>query len=270
MAQVILEAKSNAKINLFLHVISRKNNGFHILESLFAPIGLHDVIEIEDSDELEIVSDIEDNIALKAAQLLREKFEVTKGAHIKITKNIPLGAGLGGGCSNDTDTIKLLNKLWGLNLSVGEQISIASQIGADVPFFIINEPAFVSGIGEIIKPVKLGLELPILLVYPNQHVSTKEVFAKGFTELSTSIPIEAVARNIIEGKNDLTANAIKICPEIDELLTQLSAAEGIRFCRMSGSGSTCFGVFDSTEHLTKAEEYFKNMGHWTYSERLKI
>ena len=265
--------KSPAKINLFLHVIGRRQDGYHLLESLFAPLQLSDTIGISSSDEVSCTVDgaeIEDNIVIKAANLLKSELEVESGCKIHIAKNIPIGAGLGGGSSNAATVLKMLNAFWQLGLSQLQLEKYAIKLGADVPFFIGCKSAFLEGVGEKITPVTLGIELPILLINPNMHVSTKEVFQKGFSKFTPSIGANAnMSELIFTGHNDLCANACEIALEIKNIIEFLKKQSGIKVARMSGAGSTCFGIFESIEDVYKARKAI-NHNWWNCIDLLRL
>ncbi len=255
-----------AKINLYLHITGRRDDGYHLLDSLvvFADIG--DEIEIEESDRLKLsvtgefaagLAD-DDNLVLKAARILAEKAATQPDIHIKLKKNIPVGAGLGGGSADAAAVIKLLNNFWQLNLSDAEMNSIGLELGADIPVCLYGRSAYMSGIGEIIEPAQIT-PLYLVLVNPDIHISTKEIFEMGFdftkspnnfsshsavSKASEQNP-EQFIENLSATRNDLTRNALKQAPQIGDILEELQGYEGCRLARMSGSGSTCFGLFTS-------------------------
>ena len=266
-------ANSPAKINLFLHVVGKRQDGYHLLESLFAPLQLSDTIGISSSDGVSCTVDgaeIEDNIVIKAANLLKSELEVKAGCKIHISKHIPIGAGLGGGSSNAATVLKMLNTFWQLGLSHAQLEKYAIKLGADVPFFIGCNSAFIEGVGEKISPVKLKIELPLLLINPNIHVSTKEVFQKGFSDFSPKLEENVDMKNLIlEGRNDLYANACEIAPEIKKVIEFLEKQKGIKVARMSGTGSTCFGIFDNIENVHKAKSSI-NQNWWSHIDLLRL
>ncbi len=273
-------ADSPAKINLFLHVVGKRQDGFHLLESLFAPLHLSDTIVVSEYDDVSCTvdgADIEDNIVIKAANLLKTDFRIKIGCKIHIAKNIPIGAGLGGGSSNAATVLKMLNELWKLNLTYNQLEKYAIKLGADVPFFIGCKTAFLEGIGEKITPMTLGVELPILLINPNLHVSTKEVFQRGFSEFSISCrgltTISSLESNlkclITEGHNDLYDNACEIAPQIKDVIKFLKNQKGVKIARMSGAGSTCFGVFENIKSLHNVQNQVpKNW--WSHADLLAL
>jgi 4-diphosphocytidyl-2-C-methyl-D-erythritol kinase len=267
-----MEAKSPAKINLFLNVIGRREDGYHLLESIFAPISLCDTIKISPSDTISCntsIGFIENNLATRAAILLKEKYNVATGCKIEITKNIPLGGGLGGGSSNAGTTLKLLSQFWNLNLTDAELRQLAIMLGTDVPFFIKPTPAFVSGIGEKIKPIKLGITLPLLIVNPNIHVDTKSVFSAGFSSYTDAIDQSNIEEEVWTGKNDTYSNSTKISPQIIDVIDWLNSQKELKFARMSGTGSTCFGVFSNIKAAEEANN--KAPKNWlSYIELLSL
>lgn len=264
MTQDKITIKGPAKINLYLHIVGKKNDGYHLIESLFMTLpNLCDVLEIEEQDGFELVvsgkyeknsGNLTNNIVAKAATMLMDKFpDKNLGAKITLQKNIPVGAGLGGGSSDAAAALRALNKFWHLNLNLDELAEIGLSLGADVPFFVKGKNAFVSGIGEKITLCEID-NMYILLVNPNKHVSTLGVY-KGFAgNFSESIIGERFAEYplIKNAHNDLQKSAINIEPEIRSVLEKLQTQKGCDFARMSGSGSTCFAVFDSSANLDAA------------------
>ncbi len=178
-----ISRKASAKLNLFLHIIGRRNDSYHLLQSLFVKLSLSDTIQVESSDKLscDVIYNfslnqkiIEDNIVLKAAQKLLAYINIQGraifhyGAHITIYKNIPIASGLGGGSSNAAATLQLLNEFWNLKLNEEALMNIALNIGADVPFCLSESKcSFIEGIGEKLKPFELNKKLYLVLVNPN-------------------------------------------------------------------------------------------------------
>lgn len=256
-----------AKLNLFLHVTGKRADGYHLLESLMIPLGIGDDVEIEPATKLELrvtgkfasgAGSLADNIALRAANLLAEKAGRRPDVNITLEKNIPVGAGLGGGSADAAAILILLSDLWQLNYSKEKLAEIGLELGADVPFCVIGKPALVTGIGEVITPVEELPDLNILLVNPNKHLSTPEVFKHKkpvFSEaLGLTIPqdrnefIELLQKR----HNALEPNAISIMPDIAEILAAIGQQDGCLLSRMSGSGATCFGVFSNKVSLDMA------------------
>jgi 4-diphosphocytidyl-2-C-methyl-D-erythritol kinase len=264
-----------AKINLFLHVVGRRADSYHLLESLFAPLQCCDEIQIEKSDILKVEvhgADIEDLNLRKVTDLLCQETGCDLTPHIILNKKIPIGAGLGGGTSDAAKVILALNELYQLNLTPQKLLDIAIKIGADVPFFLQEKAAFVSGIGEVVTPVKLDLQLNLLLVNPGIHISTPQAFKLGFSQFSPNIGAptkETLIENIYTGRNDITHNACIIAPQLNRLLEDIQKSSECIVARMSGSGSTCFGLFHSITAAKNAQLQFKN-NFWTHVEVLSI
>lgn len=265
---------SHAKINLFLNIVGKRADGYHLLESLFAPLHLADEVSVEESRDIICIvdgADIENNTALKAAEIMKERFSIQKGATIRIKKNIPLASGLGGSSTNAATTIKLLSRLWDLELSYEEMCIIALLVGADCPFFLTNEAAFVTGVGENIKPITLNQKYHLLLINPGYQLTSKDVYKATeyeFEDTITPSP-EVLTHNILKGHNSLEKGAIVLKPNISNLLQKISEQEGVIVSRMSGSGATCFGIFSNEKYALKAKEYF-GKHYWTHYEHLKI
>lgn len=258
---------SPAKINLFLHVTGKRSDGYHVLQSLMAPLAFGDELEFAPSNQLllEVIgSDLskqppENNLVIKAAEAL----SLTHGAKIKLYKHIPHAAGLGGGSSNAAQTLLTLSRLWKIETDL---LPIATSLGADVPFFLKNTAQYAEGIGEILTPAILP-KLYILLVKPDVAIPTADIFKKGFQQFSTPVNLPTQFDDVVSLmdylkplRNDLTENAITIEPVIADIILKLENTNGCLVARMSGSGATCFGVFQSAESCNAAAQYFSE--HW--------
>jgi 4-diphosphocytidyl-2-C-methyl-D-erythritol kinase len=270
---------SRAKVNLFLNIVGKDDHGYHLLESYFALLKFGDIVTLHPSDSLKcktIGAVIEDeNITLRAAKALQEYTGKTKCVDIEIEKNIPIAAGLGGGSSNAASTFKLINEAWNLNLSREELANIALKIGSDIPFFIYEHNSFVSGIGEKVLPITLDISLPIILVNPNIKLTAKEVYklsVSSFTKPLTEIDSKTIINQIYHGKNDLEEPAFKLAIEIKEVINMIRKQKGCVVSRMSGSGSTCFGIFENEELAFAALHTLQKLhpGFWYYYEFLGL
>jgi 4-diphosphocytidyl-2-C-methyl-D-erythritol kinase len=262
----VLIKKSPAKINLYLEIVGRATNGYHLLDSLMVPIDIFDVITLEKSDQLQLEIKGENaavlqvnwkkNIIIKAINLLAEKFYLTPNIKITLEKNIPIAAGLGGGSSNAATIILMLNEFYDLHLSKAELLDLGLKLGADVPFFINGKVAFVSGIGEVLKLVKFNCDnLFLLIVNPKKPLSTQEVFlnfAADFRPQNNQIKNNQIISTIKNRCNDLQIPAIRIVPEIAIILQEIYQQKNCLVTRMSGSGASCFGVFENIEDLELA------------------
>ena len=255
-----------AKINLFLHIVGKRSDGYHLLESLLVKLQIHDTIMVQGHDSLlcecsnrEITRN---NIAIKAAQSLQDFCNVKLGAKITIDKRIPIGAGLGGGSANAATVLKMLTNLWQLKLSHDELMEIGLAVGTDVPFCLQNHAAFVQGIGEKITPLPLlNKKLDVILINPGYQILSSDAYKKT-KSFSASITKETVFENIFIGKNDLEDAAFKIRPELQEVKKALRNQKP-QLVRMSGSGSTYFAIFDDPEALQIAKTNLsKNYPQW--------
>lgn len=264
-----MKLKSKAKINLFLHITGKLPDNYHSLESLFYFPDIYDELEILDSDKFSIENygafasdlpqNIEGNIIHKAFKLLEEKHpDKVKSVKIKLTKNLPVASGIGGGSGNAAVLINGLNQKFELGLDELELIEIAAEIGADVPASAISDTLFVSGFGEKLERVNDFPKLNILIVNPLKPVSTKFIFEQGFTKFSDEIKLPEFSdvNGLIEflnkTQNDLYPNALRYLPELEEIISQINQQKGCLLARMSGSGATCFGIFDNEEDMILA------------------
>ena len=245
----------SAKINLGLHVLSKRSDGYHNIETVFYPINLCDALEIVPAvggktvfsqTGIQVEGNPKDNLVLKAYNLLKKDFCLPEVA-IYLFKKIPVGAGLGGGSSDAASMIKMLNEFAELNLSKKKMEEYASQIGADCPFFIQNKPVFAEGTGNIFSPVSISLkDYKIIVKKPSVSVSTKTAYAKVKPQ-QPAIPLkEIICLPINEWKdkliNDFESGIFAQYPEI-EALKQQFYTEGAVYASMSGSGSAVFGIF---------------------------
>ena len=270
--------KSPCKINLFLDIKSKREDGYHFIESLFHTIDLFDIIKIEESKEFKISTsgkyklndNEEDNIVAKIFYHFKNQMELKKNYKINIEKNIPTGAGLGGGSSNAATMIKFF--LEELNIKPdNELIESFSKFGADIPFFIKGGLSWVAGIGEKIYSFNFTLPYKIILIYPNINVSTKLAYSK-FTENDFNKSDIFYIKNLLEknGKinfNDLYShtynifekNVFNIEPKIKEYKEKAETEIKRKIC-MSGSGSSLFALYnqnDKNENIIIEEDYNK-------------
>jgi 4-diphosphocytidyl-2-C-methyl-D-erythritol kinase len=253
-----------AKVNLCLHVGERRPDGYHNLESLVAFVSAGDEIRLEHGDVLSLsvsgpfgqgLPAGEDNLALRAARVLAGKTGAIAGAKIRLEKNLPIASGLGGGSADAAAVLRGLVRLWNLDVEQDLLREIASSQGADIPVCLDSAPAWMEGKGEVITPLPPLPGLWLLLVNPNVPVPTAAVFA-GLRQrrgLGTRCPSPAFAdaaallHFLRTTTNDLEAPARAIGPEIGDVLDEISRMPGVLLSRMSGSGATCFGMFESGE-----------------------
>lgn len=249
-------AFANAKINLGLFVTERRVDGYHNLESVFLPVSLCDVVEAVRTEANDIVfttqgrpidGDVETNLCVKAYRLLQRDFQLG-GIEATMLKNVPIGAGLGGGSSDGAHMLKLLNTLFNLQLSTEQLKSYAAQLGSDCPFFIENKPCYVHGRGELLDPIPLELSgQHVVIVHPGIHISTAEAY-KGVRPGSAPFDLLSITelprdqwQNVVT--NDFEDSVCVQYPSITQLINLL-LQEGAWYARMSGSGSAVFAFFD--------------------------
>jgi 4-diphosphocytidyl-2-C-methyl-D-erythritol kinase len=244
----------NAKINLGLQITEKRPDGFHNLETVFYPVGWSDVLEFAPSDEFRFTSsgilisgNPESNLVVKAYRLLRQEFNLPS-LKIHLHKNIPFGAGLGGGSSDAAFMLRMLNRTYDLNLSEEELIGYAAKLGSDCPFFILNKPVFASGKGEIMNIINMTLNGHfLLLVKPPFEVSTAKAFQNivpkkseySLTDL-LSLPVSDWKEYVV---NQFEGSVFQQYPEIKSVKDTLYDLGAI-YASMSGSGSCVFGIFD--------------------------
>ncbi len=253
-----------AKINLFLHVGEKRGDGYHALQSLavFAQVG--DVLELRASEELTLsiqglfaagLAAQGDNLILKAARL------VERTADIVLTKNLPVASGMGGGSADAAAALRGLRELWKTNDSDARLCEIAEVIGSDVPVCIESKPAWMEGRGEVLAPMASLPAMAMLLVNPGVTVSTADVFRGLKTRTGTGMTRPDGFRDAADllqflraTTNDLEAPARTLEPKIADVLEKISARHGVRVARMSGSGATCFGLFESDDGAQSAAQ----------------
>lgn len=259
----------NCKINLGLRVVRKRPDGYHDLETIFYPVyGLHDDLEITPSDEflfeqegIAVDCDMADNLIVKCYRLMQSHFPQVSNVHIRFRKNIPFGAGLGGGSSDAAHTALALNELFRLGLTKPQLAALVRPLGADCPFFIYNTPCYAEDIGDILTPIQLPLNgLRIVLIKPDIAVSTREAYS-GITlhpeaggeiaqALRDKLDLESLFPLLI---NDFEQTIFPLHPTLQEIKTRLYDA-GATYAAMSGSGSTIFGLFP-TNVAIQASDY---------------
>jgi 4-diphosphocytidyl-2-C-methyl-D-erythritol kinase len=248
-----------AKINLALHVRGLKSNGYHELDSLVTFANIGDIIEVSPFDKLKLtiegpfankVPKGAQNIVIKAAKFLSPKGK----AHINLIKNLPIEAGLGGGSADAAATLRSLSKLWDLPIPKSSEI-----LGADLPICLLKETAIVQGIGEQITPVSIPDNLHIILIKPRIGLSTKKVFDnlknknnKKMDTFTGTNSIKVFSNHIKKLRNDLLKTSIYFVPLLSDIINFLNAQNGNYYTQMSGSGTTCFGLFDSRVDAIRA------------------
>lgn len=262
-----MRVEANAKINIYLKVLGKNENGYHNLDSLMVPINLSDILYIEEAENDEIIGmdiPLESNLIYKAIKLIRDTYGIKNKLTITIEKNIPSFAGLGGGSSDAAAIIKALNLMWGLNLTINEMCSLAEKLGSDVPFFIYNKPAIISGRGEFIEIVEVP-DIKGILIFSDNKFSTKEVF-NNMNEYSIPYQKEEILekgkfiKNIYQIVTNDMEKGITIYTGSSDVFKQKSELLelGAECASMSGSGSSVFGLFENNEKLEKAYHTLSN------------
>jgi 4-diphosphocytidyl-2-C-methyl-D-erythritol kinase len=277
-----LMEEGRAKVNLTLRVVGRRVDGYHDLESVVAFADCADRLSLKPGDSLDLKTigplandcgDNADNLVLKAAELLGERVPGLRAGEFVLDKVLPVAAGIGGGSADAAAALRLLARLNGLAFDDPRLMEVALLTGADVPVCLASRACDMTGIGETLLPLSLP-ELPCVMVNPRVAIATRDVFrglglrngellvgatdviqADSWPEAGASMDdwIEALS----DGYNDLEAPAMRIQPVIGEVLTVLAAADGARLTRMSGSGATCFAIF---EHAAAAQRAAQQIG----------
>lgn len=257
-----LEYKAYAKINWYLAITGRRNDGYHTLQMLNSRINLFDQMWLTKSNKLSLeiigneplVAD-NNNLIIKAAKALSTYVNKPLPCQIRIDKKIPVGAGLGGGSANAATTLHALNRLYSLHLPLEALEKIGLTLGADVPFCLQSTPCKVEGIGEILEPISFAHDQYLIIIKPEQSLSTKKVFSrvnlKNLKPSNMNNAIEALKNNDLKRlsqtlRNDLQPLSQALCPEITKALADLTKS-GAHFAQMSGSGSSVYGVYKSSE-----------------------
>ncbi|WP_132054379.1 4-(cytidine 5'-diphospho)-2-C-methyl-D-erythritol kinase [Pseudocnuella soli] len=246
----------NCKINLGLHIVGKRPDGFHDLETIFYPLPLYDALELVHSKDgattlqvtgITIDAHAEDNICIKAYRLIQQTHQIPP-VQIHLHKNIPSGAGLGGGSADGAFMLQLLNKKFALGLSNEQLMGLSLQLGSDCPFFIYNQPCFAQGRGERLQPVTLDLSAyAIVLVNPKIHINTGWAFAQLQPDRQHSNLLQVAQQPIGYWKTDMTNDfeppVFAAYPEIAKIKETLYDA-GAAYASLTGTGSTVFALFD--------------------------
>lgn len=258
----------NAKINLGLHITSKRKDGFHEIETCMYPIPLFDALEIIidpkkfswNSSGLPIPGDSKDNLIVKAYQLLKKDFPNLPQINVHLHKNIPMGAGLGGGSADAAFALNLMNNLFDLILDDFFLEEYAAALGSDCPFFIENTPKIATGRGEILEEISIDLKgTYLVLINPGIHIGTKEAYA-GVTPTLPETPLIEILKDRSKWKdqlkNDFESSVFDSHKEIKAIKERLYES-GSFYASMSGSGSSVFGLFENKpEHLKWENSYF--------------
>jgi 4-diphosphocytidyl-2-C-methyl-D-erythritol kinase len=270
-----------AKINFYLRIVGRRPDGYHLLESLMAPVSLYDRIRIRSLERPEIrlstsgteLPEDSQNLAWRAADLLRRHARVRAGVQLRLEKRIPIGAGLGGGSSDAAAVLRGLNRLWRLRLSVSCLARLGERLGADVPFAVHGRPAVVRGVGDEVRPLRHFPCAHLALVWPGFAISTGWAYEKlrfrGDRAQAPS-PLSSLVRGKIALRdacaNDLEAVAASAYPQLTTLEQQLREL-GAETALMTGSGSAVFGLFTSAAASRRAAAALRRQDLWARAVR---
>lgn len=278
-----MKIRAYAKINLALDVVRKREDGYHDLEMVMAPIELHDLIYIEEIDKGIVITSNsykmptdERNIMYKVADILIQRYHINKGVKIHIYKHIPTQAGLAGGSADGAAVLKAMNKMFQLHLSYETLAAIGKEVGADIPFCIYEKLAVVRGIGEKLEFIDSDFDCYLLLVKPKKGVST----AKSFQSLDIPHAIHPNIENMKKGiennhyqqvvqslGNTLEAPSIAMVKEIEEIKKDM-LEYGFDGALMSGSGSCVFGMTKNKEIIDLSYNYFKNKYYFVRKTKL--
>ncbi len=269
-----------AKVNLFLHVVGRRADGYHLLDSLAVFPCVGDTLRAarDAAFSLALEGDFggalqaePDNLVLRAARGLAALTGTQAGARLTLVKTLPVASGIGGGSADAAATLRLLARLWGVVADEAALHALALRLGADVPVCLTSRPARMGGVGEALSPAPDLPPFGMVLVNPGVAVATPSVFrarAGGFSD-PAALPAgwpdaAAMARDLAALGNDLEIPAVALCPVIGEVLAALRATPGCLLARMSGSGATCFGVFADATEAGEAAGRVRRPGWWAW------
>jgi 4-diphosphocytidyl-2-C-methyl-D-erythritol kinase len=268
-----------AKLNLALHVRERKADGYHRIETLFAFAEHGDELTAHAADDISLsitgpfatgLSRGSDNLVVRAAEALRAAYGLSRGTAIQLNKRLPIAAGIGGGSADAAAALRLLVRLWDLPGHQARLLAIAKTLGADVPACVVSRTMIGTGVGDELTPIASGTlaNLPVLLVNPLVACPTGPVFAgwNGVDDgpLPTSDPMAIT----LDSLNGLEESAMSLVPEIVDVRLALSDCDGLLVTRMSGSGATCFGLFESEEARDAAASAMPS-NWWCLASRLR-
>lgn len=274
-----------AKLNLHLHVTGKRADGYHLVESLVAFTEYGDEISVEPASSLSLEINgpfadglrTENNLVMKAAKAL-QAHAPGRGARMTLTKNLPVGAGLGGGSSDAAAALKTLAKHWGITLSAAQIETITQSLGSDVPVCYAATPAWVSGIGENIIPVKINVPLWAILCNPRMGLLTADVyqrfsgtFAKPGQPPASIDSLYDLQHYLAPAKNMLEPAAFASVPVLQDMLSVIATTPSCLLARMSGSGATCFGLYASRPQAEQAVGLLQQRypGYWLVATKLQ-
>ncbi len=267
------QLRAPAKINLFLHITGKREDGYHLIQSLMVFVDVGDVLDFAKHDGLFIDVDgdfagdmpmANDNLIYKAATLLAADYKIQPKGAVKLTKNLPVASGIAGGSSDSAAALRGFARLWGLPDEYERMQRLAQKLGADVPACYIGKPVWAEGIGEKMTRLPEMPAMHFVLVNPLVQTPTPEVFARYNSKFSAAIQFSGRRKTMHEWiadlklyRNDLTDAALQVTPEIKDVLQALVETPNCHFARLSGSGATCFGVYDNQDAAIAAVNKLK-------------
>lgn len=265
---MIVEA-ARAKLNLSLRVVGRRDDGYHLLDSLVAFADIADEIAVETAPAFALrldgsfgaALDGHDNLVARAARGFAARLARAPDVAIRLTKNLPLASGIGGGSADAAAALRALSKLWNAPIPA----DLSASLGADVPVCVAQHPAWMSGVGEIVEPLAGLPAWGVTLVNPGVALPTPAVFKARTGPFSARHRYAPTLEALAQDRNDLEGAAIGLVPAIADVLAALRACPGARVVRMSGSGATCFALFDRREDAASAAKVLKSQaasGWW--------
>lgn len=269
-----------AKVNLYLRVVGRRADGYHLLDSLAVFAGIGDRLSVQPGDSLSLtvagpfgaaLAAESDNLVLRAARALAARAGIVPRAGLTLEKHLPVASGIGGGSADAAAALRLLCRFWNLHLPQAMLTDIAEKLGADVPVCLAGQAARMQGIGERLSPGPMLPPYGMLLVNSGAALSTVAVFRARDGAFSAPACLAArwhsvteMAEGLAKLGNDLEPAAISLCPIIADVLAQISRLPGCRLARMSGSGATCFGLFDDAAAAGHAAEQLARPDWWVW------
>lgn len=270
-----------AKINLHLHVVGRRDDGYHLLDSLVVFAAVGDWLRVAPADALSLsvtgkfAAGLEaeaDNLVLRAARALAGEAGMMACGKLVLEKNLPVSSGIGGGSADAAAALRLLVRFWGISVAEARLRDLARGLGADVPVCLAGQPALMSGIGDVLVPAPRLPDVGIVLINPGVAVATPAVFRSRTGAFSERARFpgdgwrdaEALAVSLCATSNDLEPPARSLAPSIGDALAALVAAPGCLLARMSGSGATCFGLFPTQGAARSAAQTVIRDGWWVW------
>lgn len=281
----MLRELAPAKVNLFLHITGRRNDGYHLLDSVVVFAGAADVLTVEPAEGFSLtvtgpfaddLANEADNLVLRAGRALAHWDGLKPEAHLTLEKNLPVASGIGGGSADAAAALRLLSRFWNLDIQRAEMLEIAAFLGADVPVCIGSRPVRMGGIGEILDEAPVPPRCGILLVNPGKSLATADVFRArtgDFSPPDALLPeawmtAATMSSDLSRLRNDLEPAAISLCPEIATVLEEIRGTYGCLLARMSGSGATCFGIYPDPAVAQAAATALERPGRWCWGGAL--